>query len=161
MLNKAQSRLESFPPFTITALPTFLIHCRELQVESRWEDSFLNIPGVLLTTLWFLFYRWLFRHFKCPAEYHQSSMVLNSRSQSISGTLAGIPDTSINPSSTDDSSIHFDILGFLTGWLSDMNIQQSQDPQVRFLTWSCFQDPQPAGNCPRVCPQIQTPQNPP
>ena len=82
-------------------------------------------------------------------------MVLNSGSQSISGTLAGIPDTSINPLSTDDSSIHFDILGFITGWLSDINIQQSQDPQVRFLTWSCFQDPQPAGSCPRACPQIQ------
>ena len=88
-------------------------------------------------------------------------MVLNSGSQSISGTLAGIPDTSINPSSTDDSSIHFDILGFLTGWLSDMNIQQSQDPQVRFLTWSCFRGLQPAGDCPKACPQIQTPQNPP
>ena len=122
---KAQSRLESFPLFTLQVFQTFINN---------------KVPG---------------------AECHQSSTVLNSRSQSVSGTLAGIPETSINLSSTCDSSIHFDMLGFLTGWLSDINIQQSQDPQVRFLTWSCFQDPQPAGSCPRVCPQIQIPQNPP
>ena len=126
-----------------------------IRVQSRLESVPLFTLQVFRT---FISIKVQWRGLK---KYHQSTSVLNLRSRSVSGTLAGIPDTSINPLSTDDSSIHFDILGFITGWLSDISIQQSQDPQVRFLTWSCFQDPQPAGNCPRVCPQIQTPQNPP
>ena len=85
---KAQSRLESFPLFTLQVFQTFINN---------------KVPG---------------------AECHQSSTVLNSRSRSVSGTLAGIPETSINLSSTNDSYIHFDILGTMKR-LSDINIQQS------------------------------------
>ena len=43
MLNKAQSRLESFPPFTITALPTFLniaVSCKLRAAEKTHSSTF-------------------------------------------------------------------------------------------------------------------------
>ena len=43
VLNKAQSRLESFPPFTITALPTFLniaVSCKLRAAEKTHSSTF-------------------------------------------------------------------------------------------------------------------------